>query len=278
MTPLQQKEFEMLEWFVKVCGELGIDYYLVCGTALGAKKYGGFIPWDDDVDVALLRDDYELFIREAQKLLPDWIFVQNYHSDPEFPQIYTKLRNSNTTYIETSVASFDINHGIYIDVFPIDGYPEETGKSRQFELKKRIYNSLLLSVCDIKHSVKSRIVDGFIKTAMGIHSTSQVADRYTKLLEEYPPKSSKLWCNHGNWQGKLEYAPREQYGNGSWEVFEGLKVRVPGDCNAYLTQKYGEWREDIADNDKKGHHYCTICDLNKSFIEYTKGGKNEKDI
>ena len=60
MTPLQKTELDILKAFVDVCNKLEIRYFLVCGTALGAVKYGGFIPWDDDVDVGLYREDYEL--------------------------------------------------------------------------------------------------------------------------------------------------------------------------------------------------------------------------
>ena len=124
MTPLQQRELELLRLFVRLCEQLQLRYYLVCGTALGSVKYEGFIPWDDDVDVAMPREDYEVFLEKAPSLLPEGIFLQNYRTDPAFPQIFSKLRNSNTTYIEKSAAALPINHGIFMDIFPLDGYPE----------------------------------------------------------------------------------------------------------------------------------------------------------
>ncbi len=77
MTELQRKEFELLSCLISICRTLGLRYYLVCGSALGAEKYKGFIPWDDDVDVALLREDYETLLRKAPGLLPDQMFLQN---------------------------------------------------------------------------------------------------------------------------------------------------------------------------------------------------------
>jgi hypothetical protein len=79
-----------------------------------------------------------------------------------------------------------------------------------------------------------------------------------------------VWCNHGNWQGKLEYAPRWQYGKGVWATFEGLRVRVPEAADAYLTQKYGDWRADLPDEQKVGHHFYEVCDLEKSYTYYMK--------
>ena len=75
MNELQQREFEMLKLFVGICEKLDLKYYLVCGSALGAAKYQGFIPWDDDIDVAMPRNDYETFLQKAQDMLPEWCFL-----------------------------------------------------------------------------------------------------------------------------------------------------------------------------------------------------------
>ena len=94
MNELQEKEFELLKIFVEICKKLNINYYMVCGTALGAVKYNGFIPWDDDIDVALCRKDYETFCESAQSYLPNGLFLQTYKTDKQFPHVFAKLRDS----------------------------------------------------------------------------------------------------------------------------------------------------------------------------------------
>ena len=136
MTPIQKKVFQMLQIFTQICDRLQLKYFLVCGSALGAVKYGGFVPWDDDVDVALFRNDYERFCKEAPALLPEQLFLQNFQSDPAFPAIYSKLRNSETTCIEESVAALPINHGISIDIFPLDGYPTDKKEQERLNVRK----------------------------------------------------------------------------------------------------------------------------------------------
>ena len=82
MNALQRKELELFQAFLQVCRQLGLSYYLICGSALGAVKYRGFIPWDDDMDLAMLRPEYEVFLAQAPDLLPAHIFLQNYKTDP----------------------------------------------------------------------------------------------------------------------------------------------------------------------------------------------------
>ena len=97
---------------------------------------------------------------------------------------------------------------------------------------------------------------------------SRHVEKMVKRLSEYSVYDSQIWCNHGNWQGTLEYAPKEQYGNGALASFEGLAVVIPEKYDEYLTQKYGQWRNDLPDDQKEGHHYHTVCDCNKPYSEY----------
>lgn len=269
MNELQQKEFELLKTFVKVCEKLNINYFLVCGTALGAAKYQGFIPWDDDIDVGLLRDDYQVFLQQAPKLLPDWAFLQNHTTDPNFPHLYSKLRNSQTTYIEKGVEHLSMNHGVYIDIFPIDGYPQDKSKQKIFELRKKLLSWKYLCALDSKNEpLKVVIRDKFFRL-LGYHKrTAKTLDKMDKLLSSNSVHTSALWCNFGNWQGKLEYAPRQQYGNGTKAMFEGIQVIIPQNYDSYLTQKYGDWHNDPPKEEQIGHHFYSICDLNKSYKEY----------
>ena len=140
MTELQKIELDMLKEFIRICDELNLTYYLVCGSALGAAKYQGFIPWDDDLDVALPREDYDVFCEKAQSMLPEHLFLQNHLTDEQYPLYMSKIRNSNTTFIERIHSKIDMNHGVYIDVFPLDGYPNDEKNIKKFERQKVLYN------------------------------------------------------------------------------------------------------------------------------------------
>lgn len=274
MTPLQQCQLGLLDAFVQVCQKLELQYYLVCGSALGAVKYGGFIPWDDDVDVALPRPDYEKFLKNAQALLPDGLFLQNSQTDPQFPLLFSKLRNSNTTFIEQPHRHLNMNHGVYMDIFPLDGYPEDAKARKRFEKKKDAFErqrKVVLSYdrWQFPRAVKTNLTY-LAYRLFGLYGNSQkTLKQYNAFLASWPTEGSSLWCNHGNWQGSLEYAPAEQYGKGTDAKFEGRDVIVPELFDAYLTQKYGAWREDPPLDKQKTHHEIVLCDPEKPYTQYT---------
>ena len=276
MNNLQKIEFEMLREVIRICSELDIKYYLVCGSALGAVKYGGFIPWDDDMDIAMMRKDYELFIRESQRLLPRNLFLQNYHTEQCFTNIFSKLRNSDTTYIEKNVSNLPINHGVYIDIFPLDEYPESKFYKLKLEYQKHILLGKLSTVYNSAKTGRAALWDFLGRIIHFDKRINYYVSMLEKVLTEYKGKHSDIICNHGNWQGKLEYAPRSQYGDGTWAEFEGLKVRVPEKYDEYLTQKYGDWRAELPKEQQVGHHFYEICDLNRPYTDYIEKLPNGK--
>lgn len=273
MNELQNKELEILKHFIRVCDELNLKYYLVCGSALGAVKYGGFIPWDDDIDVALPRDDYEKFLQEAPSRLPGYLFLQNYRTDPEFPMIITKIRDSRTTMIESDFADLSINHGICIDVFPLDGYPSDNKEVKSFEKRKKYFQRRLFARTMGKRATfglnfRTTIIWILYRFFGYCKDTALLISKYENHLASYPVDGSEMVCNHGNWQGSLEYASAVQYGEGVFLNFEGINVRVPEKYDIYLRQKYGDYTLDPPIDKQVSHHSYKIIDVNKSFTFY----------
>lgn len=255
MNALQKRELELFQAFLQVCRQLKLPYFLVCGSALGAVKYQGFIPWDDDMDIAMLRPDYEVFLAQAPALLPGHIFLQNYKTDPAFPAIYSKLRLSGTLFLEASARDLPIHQGIFIDLFPLDGYPAEPARQRRLERQKRRYRRLLASAFSGTGSLSRPLL-----RLLGCHRrTAVIAAAYERMITQYPVAGSSLLANHGNWQGKLDYAPSEEFGAGATARFQGLEVRIPTGYDSYLRRKYGDYRRDPPPEARQGHR-CLALD------------------
>ncbi len=275
MNDLQKKILPLLETFIRICDQLELKYYLVCGSALGAVKYEGFIPWDDDIDVALSREDYEIFCKKAPDMLPEPLFLQNYHTDPEFPAIYSKLRDSSTMCVEESVASLHINHGICIDIFPLDGYPTKKMQQVLLELRKTVYARLLSIPCIRPEKWKEALIKPLRSSGLGC-STAKIAAAYTGCISAWPIEKSDIIANHGNWQGKLEYHAKDIYGAGSVGKFEGLTVRLPADPDAYLRQKYSDYKQELPASKRESHHRYLVVDTERSYSGYVNDLKENK--
>lgn len=116
----------------RVCDENGIQYFLDAGTLLGAVRHHGFIPWDDDLDIGMKRDEYERFCKIAPKALHKEFYWQEWRNDKEYALPFGKVRKRNTIYIEERSHILTEN-GFYVDVFPYDYAPTDENKRKNID-------------------------------------------------------------------------------------------------------------------------------------------------
>jgi len=121
---IQKGEKDLLQQLDVTTKQLGLLYFLVGGSQLGAIRDKGFIPWDDDLDIGMLRKDYVSFCRHGQKLLPENYFIQLPSTDPHSPTIYARLRGGAMQYVTYYNEDKDVNKGIWADLFPFDAAPK----------------------------------------------------------------------------------------------------------------------------------------------------------
>ncbi len=107
----------------RLCSKHQLTYYLIAGSALGAARHHGFIPWDVDVDIGMPRPDYQTFLQLCRTELPAGLFLQTRQTDPCYFRHFAKIRNENTTFLQCGLEKLKFNHGVFIDVWPIDGAP-----------------------------------------------------------------------------------------------------------------------------------------------------------
>lgn len=129
---LQKTELEILLEFQRICHKYALQYYLVAGSLLGAVRHQGFIPWDDDIDVAMPRKDFKKFKAVCKSELPEPYFYQDYKTDPNFFPCYAKLRKSGTQMPEENFAGISLHNGIFIDIFPLDKCPLNKNAAKFF--------------------------------------------------------------------------------------------------------------------------------------------------
>lgn len=270
---LKKVEIDMLNNFINVCNILKLKYFLVGGSCLGAVRHKGFIPWDDDIDVALPRPDYDKFIEVAQQYLPDNLFLQNYKTEPDYRLDFAKIRNSDTTFIESENRDLCVNKGIYIDVFPIDGMPTKTSDKKLLKLHKFIAKKYLSrNNCRTTQSKLKWLLKKSTIWVFCLLNKFQKPQKVLEKLEKHYKKFTYSNCDyvvcHGGAWGDKEICPKEQYGKGKEMLFENERVIVPEKTDEYLTHKYGDYMKFPPKEKQISHHYSDIIDTEKSYIFY----------
>ena len=121
---LHEYLYAILEEIVRVCEQLEIPYFIIGGSGIGALFEKAILPWDDDVDMGMTRENYNRFLREAPSVLKKGFFLQWTGTEPLYPFYFAKVRMDGTAFVEEYYREVDMHHGIYVDIFPLDKVPD----------------------------------------------------------------------------------------------------------------------------------------------------------
>ncbi len=264
---IKQIEKQLLSEFLRICKKHDLRYFLVGGTCLGAVRHKGFIPWDDDIDVGMPRRDYEIFLKVAPEELPERYFLQCAATEPEHSCNHAKLRDSETTFWETSVKDFHINHGVFMDVFPLDGY-----KQRLFrDFMNKIYTFRMWREYYFPGktlSPRDKLLAKAVKLLCG--DFRKARDKREALFKKDDFDTSAMATNFCGAWGDREIMHRSYFGEGTEGEFEGLKVNLPEKYDAYLKNLYGDYMKLPPEEKRISHHHTEILDLEHSYKMYEK--------
>lgn len=272
-TKLKNVELEILDAVDFVCKRLNIRYFLIGGTLLGAVRHKGFIPWDDDIDIGMLRSDYNRFLNEAQNLLPEYLFLQTFKTDRYYPNNFAKIRNSKTTFIEKTLKNIKINHGVYIDVFPLDNYPDTFFREKflSFQLLAATIRINEIFFCDNpSSSIKLKIARFFSRIIYPNYSKAVLA-RERLICSQ---KKTTLVRNYGGAWGKREIFPANYFNEFCKMSFEGRNFWVPKMYHEILSQMYGDYMTPPPVEKRVAHHYTEVIDLDKPYTAYVENKEN----
>lgn len=232
-------QLNMLIEFDKICRRNNIKYILDAGTLLGAVRHKGFIPWDDDIDVRMLRDDYEKFCVVANKELPETMFFQNYKNDKGYPWMYSKIRMKGTKAVRIGQDRLNMEEGIYMDIFPCDGVPDDNKKKKKHNRLAKIYRKILYARIG-KYSC-DKWYERLWWSLVCVIPRSYVYKQSDKLVKKYTEHN----CKRVGTIGWHELPDVNGFLNGYFtdltEVeFEGHMFYAPRDWDGFLTYSFGK--------------------------------------
>ena len=247
----------------RICDKYNIDYILDSGTLLGAVRHGGFIPWDDDMDIAMTRENYSRFIEAAKSDLGEEFFLQTWDTDKNYPMPFAKIRLNGTRYIENVFEKAQMHQGIYVDIFPYDVWPESKSKQKRIWRKRLYLQSMIMMKCHYlkfksdaawKYFLKA-IMFTFIKFFSLFHSKKSLIDKYIGMTSKYNAlKSEELYEQTVNFKFGYWVVPKVCLHETSEIPFEDTKFKCPKDYDKYLSTVYGDYMTPPPESKRtKGH-------------------------
>jgi lipopolysaccharide cholinephosphotransferase len=247
--------------FDRVCRAQEIPYYLSGGSLLGAVRHQGIIPWDDDVDVCLLRPDYERLVKVAPRELKDRYFLQTTKSDPDYFFCFAKIRVSGTRFVEASSIDCDIHHGAYIDIFPLDNVPESRAVRWLHAGLCRLLKTMVLArgkyrdLSPVKNCV-AKVLRAFLRPMPFpvLMSWLQAAAQLS-----HNDDSTYVTIVGGPWSYRRECAPRRYFKNRVELVFGGHSAPAPAMWHEYLTYLWGDYMTPPPEDERGKWH--SVVDL-----------------
>ena len=250
---LQQRILGNLLAVDKVCREHALHYYIYDGTMLGAVRHQGFIPWDDDLDIAMPREDYETFITRANEWLEEPYEFVSYETDSTYPLPFGKVQDAGTTLIERPHLPY--LGGLYIDVFPIDGVPSNALLRRlhlvRYDVLKKLVYMAYRNPYRHGHGPSSWL-PLLCRKVVGQQRLQRATRR---LLRKYPFSQSSTVCVFDD--GFRGVVDKEVLGRPTPVAFEGHEVMGVEQAHEYLTHMYGDYMAIPPHGDQRQHgfHY-----------------------
>ncbi len=268
---IQEKLLEILLYFKKFCDENELKFVLAGGTCLGAVRNGGIIPWDDDLDVFMLREDYEKLI----KIWPEKADIERFscvRSDNmiNIHHAATEIKDNSTTFINHHTADLDINHGLMIDVIPLD----DVAKSSFLRILQFPY-AMIFACYNFQRlpEHKSRLIYHMTKIALSLVKSPKNRYKIWKHCENMMIKLGK------NSSGKVasfiegptimkQQFPKEWFENPKYMDFEGYMMPLPYDFDTWLRVSYGDYMTPPSEKERILRHNIKFYDMNNSYTKY----------
>lgn len=268
MKKVWKVELDIVEKVLEICKKYDINYYTYAGTLLGCVRHKGYIPWDDDIDIVMLRKDYDKFMDVAIKELKEPYFVQCYKTEKKYYRGHIQIRNSNTTVIIDGDQYNDYNKGIFVDIFPLDNVPDDEKEKEKFikkiNKKKKIISFSLLNYSP---NLIKKIIKFFYKN---IYWKILDVDKEIEKLEKFVKKYNNIETKYSRNSGGYFIFENDWFKDKIDMNFEYLKLSCVKKYDELLKAEFGDNYMEIPKIKYKSTHGTAYFNTEKSYKEFSK--------
>lgn len=247
-----------------VCRNHGLSYWLAFGSAIGAARHKGFIPWDDDIDLFMRIDDLEK-LENYQSSFSDNLFIQSRRTDPEYGLLISRVRDSSTTLIEKNEVDRDINHGVFVDIYPLYNCPNNKLKYSIFYLNSLLARLFAYGKAPNNHGFIIRVICEYILLMIPDQGKKTLADYFYNKIKKQK-ETGYLTYAYGH-TGKMKFSEDIFYPN-KQVLFEDLLVSIPGKNDELLKRIYGDYMKLPPKEEQVIHHDFALLDCAQSYKKY----------
>lgn len=262
---IQELTLGVLETFMKICQKYNLRYYLTGGSLIGVFRHGGFIPWDDDIDICMPREDFEKFHEYIKDDMPEGYGICNRYSNSEWHFGLSQFVDLETE-VEIDLAEEKRKANIWIDIFPIDGVPNNP-ILRWLRIKNVLVHRYIVQIANISTQVDSHrnrpLLEKLFISIFKIIPIGKLVDS-NKVIDHMEKVLKKSNFDNSIYAGNLlgRYREREvilqkYYGKPTEHVFEGISVMCPEDSDGFLSSIYGNYMK-LPPEDKRVAHNVKI--------------------
>lgn len=270
LTEAQKKIFEVFQPVKKYLDMTSMPYFLLGGTLLGAVRHKGFIPWDDDIDIGLFREDYERFIQEISANLPDHLELRTFRDESDHHYYFSRIVD-NRFRMKREGSIVTRYENVWVDIFPLDGMPNGAIARRihmaRLMLVRLCYHIACFDKINLKRPhrpLSERAVIALIQMFRfkGQKDYRASLEKLDKLLKRYSVKDTDWIVNFMGQYKFKEMFPKSYYGKGKLYPFESMELMGPEDYDKVLSQMYGDYMKEPEDRDKNVHMASLVKDGN----------------
>ena len=252
IRPLQLRILEIVKAIDAVCKEHNLRYYLWAGTMLGAVRHGGFIPWDDDLDIAMPRNDYDLLMQHCNEWLPEYLEVVSYETDPQnYPLPFAKVQDARTTLIERMHLRYV--GGIYLDVFPLDGQPQSRIAQQIHFMRYQWLKKALYFVHRDPYRHGHGPSSWLPLLCRKIYTMQELQQKIKNLQKTYDFDACDNIVDHDD--GLKGVMPKSLVGKPTHIAFENITLMGVERPHEYLSRKYGNYMVIPQGNHQRQHNF-----------------------
>ena len=257
LRKLQLTQVEMLDEIVRICENNNLQYFLIGGTLLGAVRHKGFIPWDDDLDIAMPRKDYNKFRKIAKNELDKKYYLHDIDFDSKYWVSFIKIRKHNTIFEPKQDSTIDTPYkGVYVDVFPLDNANKE--KSFLQDIQAKICKGLTSFQYRRRNATmitKMPIIIKIMYPLLSLFSIKSISKLIDKLMQLNKNEDSKYFINIGSFINvHKQTILKDKFLPSTKIEFEGKLYCVPRDYDYVLNRLYGDYMTLPPENKRITHN------------------------